>query len=670
MLHVLSLLVLSLCAQETPAGAGEKVRSRLEDLVKAMAAKDGKAAADCFNVARMVRELEIWGFWEKAAGPADHEKRARVIENALPRIATSSPAFAKPEKIRTLHVQFKRGGTEAEALCRLTLTGTKTKVRFWLVREEDKWQIYDFEMTEANIRLTIMLAAIGGMKEDRPVVLKTFQAIRLALAQITEGESEAAHQTLQKALQAQPPAMLAAWLELVDASVLLALGDHEDAMKAADRALAQQKDLYVALGVKAQALFELEKFEACLESAREFLKQAGDDADTWLLVGNALDRLKKTDDAVQAYRKGAASDEEEFANRLQLGRLLVSGGKPAEARKSLTEASRNAPTDEEVFGEAAELLDGAGEFAGVLEIAEDHLRRAHEDSAGYVWQGRALRKLKRFAEAEKALRSAVEKDKDDAELEDELVFTLAQSGKDREALERAEKVAAEDEGRAHYLRAFSFAASGKPEPALGELAKYLDAVPSGFDALEKDSVFEGLKKGERFTSLIAQAKATHQFMQDVQKFEEQHDWEGMLKRSTERAAAAPDGDRAHFYRGYALRRLGRFADAELALKAAIGKTRSKTGFRDELGKALAAQGKLDEALALADELLANKAEEDGLYLRVAAYAMVKKPEDAIKALGELLGKHPDAVHLLNSDPDLEEFRKQEAVRALLKKAEE
>src|SRR5258706_3276509 len=222
--------------------------------------------------------------------------------------------------------------------------------------------------------------------------------------------------------------MLVGWLELLNAQACVQIGDYEDAVKAADRALAAQKDLHVALHMKAGALFELEKYETCIEAELLYLKAAGDDAEGWIVVGNAHDKLKHPAEAIDAYRKGAAADDEDFANRLQLGRLLIAEKKVAEARAPMKEASKNAPEDEDAFEQAVELLDGAGDFAGVQELAAERLKRTPDDSSVLLWNGKSLRRLKKVDDAEKALRAALEKEKEDTGLAEELIFTLAEAG--------------------------------------------------------------------------------------------------------------------------------------------------------------------------------------------------------------------------------------------------
>ncbi len=188
------------------------------------------------------------------------------------------------------------------------------------------------------------------------------------------------------------------------------------------------------------------------------------------------------------------------------------------------------------------------------------------------------------------------------------------------------------------------------------------------DEVEQEPVFAKLRQGAELQKLLAAAHASVDFIAEAEKRKEKDDWDGLLKLTRDRVNGVSEDKWGHYYQGVAHRRLGSFFDAELALKAAITRTKDKSEFREELGRAMAGQGKLDEALALADELAAAGSKEDALLLRVVAHALVKKLEPARQALAELLEKFPDSLYAVGIDADLVEFRKLPGCQALLKKA--
>jgi tetratricopeptide (TPR) repeat protein len=162
--------------------------------------------------------------------------------------------------------------------------------------------------------------------------------------------------------------------------------------------------------------------------------------------------------------------------------------------------------------------------------------------------------------------------------------------------------------------------------------------------MDKEPVFEKLRSDK----LVAAARAAAEYGK-ARQMPDLPD-EELLRIARERAEAAPDHALAYYDQGRALRRLRRYAEAETVLrKAASG---------DELGRALAAQGKLEEALAVTDEMLG----------RVAVYVIAGKRDTALQALQALLEKHPDRHSDIAMDDDFAEFRRLPAVQDQLRKA--
>jgi tetratricopeptide (TPR) repeat protein len=127
---------------------------------------------------------------------------------------------------------------------------------------------------------------------------------------------------------------------------------------------------------------------------------------------------------------------------------------------------------------------------------------------------------------------------------------------------------------------------------------------------------------------------------------------------------------AHADLGRALRQLRRHAEAEASIRKAIEHSADKTLYQDELGRTLASLGKLEEALAVAEELIRSrpKAEQSGMDLRVAVFAIAGKRESALKSLQALLDKHPECHAIAAMGQELEEFRKLPAAQDLIRKA--
>jgi tetratricopeptide (TPR) repeat protein len=666
------LLLLALSA--APQESEKKVREALATLEKALGDKD-ESVGDLFDLPRLVKEMERGG----AIPTADDDGRfryysARRLEQNLGTVASAPGArMGGWGRIRPLSVRLNATGDEAETLCRVMIGGRDCKFRFWLVREGQAWKAFDMEKLDGSFRLSVIgLQYTPGVHDDdarqalRDGVM-TFQRGALYLA---EGKPEAAREAMAMARRSSPPERVESWIDLVDGQALSALGDHELALKLGARALSRQKDFALAHRLMAVSHAALREYGKAIAAGKEYLKLVGDEAEGWRLIGEAHEKLDQPELAIEAYRKAADCDAEDYLSRMDLGRILARRRRAAEAKLFLSAAVKLAPVDEELFESAADLLDFVGAHAEALEIAEEAAVRRPDDAAVLLRRGRALRKLGRSKDAEETLRRAAETDLEDRELRWEFVLALAQAGKDREAQERLETAAKGDYWYYSYLRAFVHAAAGRSARALEELKPVL-AVEGNLENIltwiEKEPVFEKVRSEGEAETLLAPARATRDYWKARQ--DPKLSPEDMLRTAEERIQALPGYALAYYDQGQALRRLKRYAEAEQAIRKALERTSNQSLFLDGLGRSLAEQGKLAEALETAELLLKkSKAEEHGLDLRVAAYALAGKRDAALRALKELLEKHPDWHPAALSGPELDEFRKLPAAQDLFRKA--
>jgi tetratricopeptide (TPR) repeat protein len=679
MAHLVAILAAALLAAQDPKPETEsQIRAALEKLSRAMSGDEKESFADRFSFPRMVKELEAQGAL-KGLSEGD-EARKLFIERLKATFPTMARTMASMggawEKIRMLHLKLQSGGEEAETFCHVTIAGSRTRFRFWLAREGEDWKLFDYEMLDGGMRLSATVAALSASMsrdaETRTAMQKMFAALIAGIQHVAAGEVDQARASCAGARQAKPPGRIHAWIDLFDAHALAYQAKFEEAIQAADRALDVQKDLALAHHLKATAYAALDESEKAIASEKEYMRFVGDDTEAWLAIGEAYEKLGKPAEAIEAFRKGTAFDDEDFSCRMNLGRLLVGEGKAVEAKPHLLAASRIASPGEGVFEEAAEALSGSGEHAAVLELAEEGGKRTPDDETVRLWQGRARRRRSRLGEAEKVLRRAAlkekEKDEESSECAEELVFALAQAGKHQEALERAGFLAVGQGDSARYVRLFLHAMAGRAQKGVEELRALLEEDDEVVDRILKEPAFEKFRLDAEVRKVLDPARAKRDFHQAVQK-RMKGDWEGMLKLSLERAAVVPDDPLTLYFQGYALRRLRRFEEAAKALRGAVQKGKETRDPREELGRALAALGKVDEALAEPDALMAES-KARGLALRVAIYAIAGKTDLAISALRELLKEDRQWHEVVRKDTDLEEFRKLPAVLEQLKRAKE
>lgn len=653
------LLVLSVAFQDSEA----KVREAIATLEKALVAKD-ESLADLLDLQALLREMERRGAIPDAGFRA---RGARRLDENLATLAASPGALHGGwERLVPLTVRLGAAGDEAEAFCRATIGGRARKFRLWLTRIGDSWKLYDLENLDGTYRLSVVgLQYAPGVHvdEDRQALRDGVMALQRGAVTLGKGQPEGAREALAMARRCGPPEYVMDWIELTDGLAQNALGDTLAALKAADRVVARQKDLAVALRLKAACHLRLREYAPAVGAAKECLKLIGDDAEMWALIGEALERLGKADEAIEAYRKGVAADAADHDSRWELGRLLVERGRAKEAAPLFSEAARLS-NDGNAFQSAADLLDGAGAHAEALALADEAAARRPDAAAVLARRGRGLRTVGRLKEAEDLLRGSSRQHPADPEIPRELVLVLAQAGKDADAQALMKKVTHQDH-RGASVRAFVHAAAGRSAQALEELAVVFRAdhdVSTTLGWVEKEPVFEKLRPH----GIVTAARATREYWKSRQTPNLPH--EELLRLARQRAEAVPEDPLAYYDQGCSLRRLRRYAEAETLLRQAIGKSTDKSMFQEELARALAAQGKLEEALAVADGIVRSGGVERGMDLRVVVYAVAGKRDAAVKALQALMEKTPNWPSDITMDDEFVDFHRLPAVQDLLRKA--
>jgi len=280
---------------------------RIERLFAALAAasKEGneEAFANCFHERRMLAEIELRG--TIAAVPRRRDERS--LEGELRSIFRHwcdqmKNSLAPWQSVQRCAVKFVDGRGEAEAAVAMKCADRLSRFRFWLIKENDAWAIFDYESLELGFRMS-----------TRP---------RVPSEKLDKAENLMVRGTLDEALE------ILGFLDdrnpdvgLVHAEVLYRLKRLEEALSTIDRVLEVAKGIPRGHQLRGFILHGLGRTEDGIRSQEEFMKAVGDDAEAWLWVGKGYEALGKRDRALEAYRKGAACDETETANRAKLKEL-------------------------------------------------------------------------------------------------------------------------------------------------------------------------------------------------------------------------------------------------------------------------------------------------------------------------------------------------------------
>ncbi len=134
----------------------------------------------------------------------------------------------------------------------------------------------------------------------------------------------------------------------------------------------------------------------------------------------------------------------------------------------------------------------------------------------------------------------------------------------------------------------------------------------------------------------------------------------------ELCAGRPDGVAVLYYRGYALSRLGRHAEAEQTLRAGVALKDEAwaSNFATELAYALGHLGKVDEALSWADRVVSGSG-ASARYVRAYVHAAAKQEDEAVREMTRALKISPYLHEEFAKEVVFERLRARSDVRALL-----
>ena len=204
-----------------------------------------------------------------------------------------------------MRVQVSDDGTFALAYVRHLMDdyGTLDKARWWLVRKDNTWLVYDWEYVTTGIRTSRQwgrtITAASGLIV--PPWIKARDYIGEARVKMRKGEYEASLKELEAADGiGYPPDIEGVRLQYVSLC-LSELGQYTEALDYARRSLRLRPDFPEARLSRGSALYGLERYEEALVDVRWYIETLGSDPVAYWTVGNCLLMLDRRDEARDAY---------------------------------------------------------------------------------------------------------------------------------------------------------------------------------------------------------------------------------------------------------------------------------------------------------------------------------------------------------------------------------
>jgi len=365
----------------------------------AVKAADNVAVKDCFDGARMFRELERLGTMPTV--PLTRQREAADgLQTGIARGIANQPADYQWDRYELRRIKPLDVPGEAVVYVRdWRPDGVSVKTRWWVKKRGGTWRFYDMEVLDAGFRLTTAAStfAAAGPGLNLPALQRAVQEIRTAGASLLQWDAPAAEKSLTAldSYQANLPPQIDAIRHVLWAELRIQQKRPAEAMTHLDQAVALHSDLPAATQTRAWALNELGRHEEALSAAKASLDTLGADAVTYGHMARAHLGLGKPDEA-RAYFLKALADEPDYPDAWA-GICTATTDGPGKAELAREFGKVKNPSA--VFQGAAFFLVDRGQADGLDTLLSLYEPRGADDPWLPFYKAHALMNREKFADA-------------------------------------------------------------------------------------------------------------------------------------------------------------------------------------------------------------------------------------------------------------------------------
>ncbi|MBI4614754.1 MAG: tetratricopeptide repeat protein [Planctomycetes bacterium] len=501
-----------LAASAKWSGRDAAVEKTLRDIVRADEKGDGTAFSAGFQTKRTWTDVKSLAGMDPVSGVLGGLAFPIEAKNALRE--ETEKRDRDPEDIWVeVHLLDVRAIEEREeVVASLVVTnraGGENRMRFWLISEDGRWSVFDWEMVETGWRYTRFAAALSDLSvPGQDAILQAMEDVARAHERADAGDVAAARRAVEKARTARPTGWALAHVEVARGYVEIAAGENEQGILALDAALKAWEDYPLAHYWKAEALSRLGKNEEALREVLEYLDGAGDTAGGWYLAGLCREALSKVEEAKADYRLGTQCEPENPACGLELARLSIQTGDVSGGFAALLSVYPKI-ADEDVdgwFESAAIWLRNAGAYGELSEWAKLHRDRRLDDPDSYYYSAIAATESgdqdRALSEFDLGMAAAPEEER--IFYRQWLSLVSVRRGEFDRAIEHANAVLAEDDTSddATLYRAMAYSGRGEHEAALSDLRALLTRNPDALTWVEEAPELESLRTQDGYKKLL------------------------------------------------------------------------------------------------------------------------------------------------------------------------
>lgn len=298
----------------------------MQTLVKATSERDPEAVSALIDSERMFAEIQRLGIISTFT-PGETTALRTALQLTLGQGLIDEGAAGEWKGIRIQGVTSNPNGLSTVAVLMLDKSGRQTSLmKFWLTGGGKAWKIFDWQAGNSLFRTSTMVAVtVGALRGDSAA--NEMQHLIVAARDASKGELEATEEILGAVSETRFPDALEAARWFLEAQVATYREQPEKALQCLDLAEKHDRDIIVLLKTRSAIYADLGNPTKSLELAEQAIKACGDDADAYLLIGNALAKLDQGSRAVNAYQKGLDTDPQSLGNLTGLAEVLPAGKK-------------------------------------------------------------------------------------------------------------------------------------------------------------------------------------------------------------------------------------------------------------------------------------------------------------------------------------------------------
>ncbi len=243
------------------------------------------------------------------------------------RFATNAKMYIW-EHLTIERVKLREEGREAVVVTRIRdKDGFVSRARWWLVRGEESWRIFDMENQGLGLRLsTSMSSALGEALQDNDS-LGSIRNLMAAMMAMMEGDYEEADRVLDMIPNVELPSRFEALKLLMLALLDTWNGNPEKALSRFDAAANANPQMSIVDLGRAEALLDLERGDDALTCIRRYLLEYGEDPEGRIYEGLALAMLNRPEEAIESLRKALTEAPDLLEALVALAGALPEGKK-------------------------------------------------------------------------------------------------------------------------------------------------------------------------------------------------------------------------------------------------------------------------------------------------------------------------------------------------------